>query len=210
MKAKCHQLLLTFSALLLLSCNQISAQTQISSSASNAKPEGVQHHVRLQLLVASNIITAKTDYPSALEAVVGQLKTSLPFKSYYLNATYLYEVADDSDLKVNDATYKPLENGGGLELTLLNLTIENIKLNPSGDSIHMSKFKFEVTRTMFTGMTRDEGSNAAREVFRMVPTGVDTEVSVREGVPTLVGTTSSGLSDGVLAIIVTVGRSGAR
>src|SRR5262245_5654944 len=65
-------------------------QTQnASSSPSETRQNEVTHRVQIQLLVASNITTAKTNYPSSLEAVVRQLKTSLAFKSHYLVATYL-------------------------------------------------------------------------------------------------------------------------
>ncbi len=70
------------------------------------------------MLVASNNPNAKTDYPASLEAVVKQLKSSLPFKTHRLIATYIYNVADGSALEVSDVTYAAFEPGSGLSATL--------------------------------------------------------------------------------------------
>jgi hypothetical protein len=202
---KSHRLLLliafTVSALV---CAR--AQT-LSSTTPSAKENGVAHRVQIQLLVASNIATAKTNYPASLEAVVKQLKSSLPYKTHYVVATYIYNVADKGGFEVGDVTYAPFEGGGGLAPTFFNVNLSGITLN--GDSIHISRFRFDLRKRIFITKTRGEGTTT-NDVFENAGTGITTELNVREGTPTIVGTTASALSDGVLVLVITVDHAGTR
>jgi hypothetical protein len=185
----------------------VAAQTENSTSQATAsRREDISYRTQLQLLVASNIATAKTDYPSSLEPVVKQLKSSLPFKSHYLVATYLYNVAEGSSVETNDITYAPFEQPSGLNPIFFNVVIQGIKMNPSGNSIHLSKFRFEKRQRMAVGNAPAEGT-ASRMLFDMVLNGITTELNLTEGTPTVVGTISGGLSDGVLVVVLTVNRS---
>jgi hypothetical protein len=206
----CQPLWIIIFALCLSSSHLIVAQTQNSTSiSSEAKRSDITHRVRVQLLVSSNIANAKTDYPTSLEAVVKELKSSLPFKNHYLVATYLYNVADNSAFEVSDVTYAPFEQGGGLSPTFFNLGISGIKLNANSDSVHISRFRFEARKRIFIQNAPGEGSTA-KPVFDTVGTGITTELNVSGGVPTIVGTTTSALSDGVLVLVITVNHSGVR
>ncbi len=190
---------LSFSVLVL-------AQTQNSSSSpSETRQNEITHRVQIQLLVASNIATAKTNYPSSLEAVVKQLKSSLPFKTHYLVATYLFNVADKGSFDVGDVSNAQFEPGSGLSPTYLTFGIAGIRLN--GESVHLTRLKFESRRTTVTRNSPGD-TNTAKPIFESVVTGITTELNVSEGVPTIVGTTSSALSDGVLVVVVTVNHSG--
>lgn len=185
------------------------AQTQNSTpTSSDARRNDIKHRVQVQLLVASNTANAKTDYPASLEAIVKQLKSSLVFKKHYLVATYIYNIADSGTLEVSDVTYAAFEPGSGLSPTFFNLVISGIKLNTNSESIHISRLRFEARKRIFIQNTQGEGG-AARPVSDTVMTGITTELSVNEDVPTIVGTTTSGLSDGVLVLVITVNHSGA-
>ena len=178
------------------------AQTPAQPSAT-ARRSDAEHNVQLQLLVASTPIHTKTDYPSSLETVVRQLKTSLPYKAHRVVATYLYNVADGSNLEVNDVTYAAFENGSGLAPTFFTVGMEGVKLNTGGNSVRISKFRFESRKRIFTENALLDG-NTTRPVFNTVSTGISTELNLSEGVPTIVGTTTSALSDGVLVLVLTV------
>lgn len=185
--------------------NTIVAQAQNSapSSAATAKRSDIEHRIQLQLLVASAVVNNKTDYPASLETIVRQLKTSLPFKAHKLVATYLYNVADDGNLEVNDVTYAPFETGGGLSPTFFALGIAGVKLNADGNTVHLSRFRFEERKRIFTEQAPAEG-NTTRPVFNTATMGISTELNLREGIPTIVGMTTSALSDGVLVLVLTV------
>jgi hypothetical protein len=185
------------------------AQSQTPGLTSPVAKRGeIEHRVQIQLLVASNAANAKTDYPASLEAVVKQLKSSLAFKSHRLVASYIYNVADGSDLAVSDVTYAAFELGGVATPTFLSFGVEGIKLNADDDSIHISKFRFEERKRIYIGMMQTEGSSTARPVVDSVSTGINTVLNVRAGLPTIVGTTASGFSDGVLVVVITINHSG--
>lgn len=198
--------------ILVASCSSPSAaQTQNSKPTSSEIEHGeIGYQVQLQLLIASNIATAKTDYPPSLEAVVKQLNSSLPFKHHSLVATYLYNVAEASSLEVSDVTYAAFEPGGGLAPTFLNLSISGIKLNANSDTIHLTRFRFDIRKRIFIQKGQSEGDNSARPTYDSVVTGITTEINVRPGIPTIVGTITNALSDGVLVVVLTIKRSGAR
>ena len=179
-----------------------------SSTSSDVKRSEAEYQVKLQLLIASNIVTAKTDYPPFLETIVKQLKSSLPFKSHRLYATYLFNVAENGCLKVTDVTYAPYESseGGSLDATFLELEVSGIKLNADGKSVHISKFKFGERKRIFIG-SEPGSDNQTKSITNTVGTGIETELNFRENVPKMVGTTTSALSDGVLVIILTVTRA---
>jgi hypothetical protein len=178
-----------------------------TSTSPEVKHSDVSYRVQIHFLVASNSANAKTDYPASLEAVVKQLKPSLQFKNHYLVATYLYNVADGSSFEVSDVTYQPFEQGGGISPTFFNLGITRIKSNTNSDSIHISRLRVETRKRMFMQNAQGEGSTA-KPVFETVGTGITTELNVKAGVPAIVGTTASGISDGVLVLIITVNSSG--
>lgn len=159
------------------------AQTPTSTTAA-PRENGVAHRVQIQLLVASNIVTAKTNYPASLEAVVKQLKSSLPYKTHYLVATYIYNVADKGAFEVGDVTYAPFEPASGLAPTFFNVGLSGISLN--GDSIHISRFKFDLRQRIFITKTRGEGTTT-NDVFENVGTGITTELNVAKACQPLSG-----------------------
>lgn len=199
----CRLLSLVVFALWLGCAQAIIAQAQSSGRPAAARRNEVEHTVQLQLLVASTPNHTKTEYPSPLEPIVKQLKTSLSYKAHRLIATYIYKVSDGSNLEVSDATYAPLEMNSGLAVTFLTVGISDIRLNPSGNSVHISRFRFESRKRMFTEHAIVEG-NTTRPVLNTVTTGITTELNLSAGVPTIVGTTTSGLSDGVLVLVLTI------
>jgi len=209
-RSLCRALWIFIFALCITSFDPLVAHAQNPSPTSpEAKRGDITHRVQVQLLVASNAANAKSDYTASLEAVVKQLKSSLPFKNHYLVASYLYNVADGTSLEVHDVTYAAFEHGTGLSPTFFNLTISGIKLNASGDSVHISRFRFDARKRIFMQNAQEEGG-PAKPVFESLPMGITTELNASGGVPTLVGTTSSGLSDGVLVVVITVNYPGAR
>jgi len=106
---------------------------------------------------------------------------------------------------VGDFSYAQFEPGIGLSPTYLTFGVSGIRLN--GATVHISRFKFESRRNVVTRNSPGD-ANTVRPVFETVGTGITTELNVSEGIPAIVGTTSSALSDGVLVVVVTVNYSG--
>ncbi|HEX8845691.1 MAG TPA: hypothetical protein VF791_13650 [Pyrinomonadaceae bacterium] len=181
-----------------------------ATQSSPARPEGLQHKIKLQLLVASNAVNAKTDYPPVLDAIVKELKASMPFKNHRLIATYVYNVADGGVLEVSDVTYAQFEMGGALAPKYYTFTIAGVKSTPSGEWVRVSRLRFEFRQRIFVEAARAEGSSNPIQRFENVVNGLSTELSLRDGVPAVVGTMTTGLSDGVLVLVVTADRVDSR
>ncbi len=191
--------------LLLALTSMTFAQTQSPQTTSpEGKREGIQHKVQLQFLVTSNKVNDRSEFPSALEPVVKQLKLSSGFKSHWLVATYIYSVAEGASLEVNDVTYAPFESGGGLVPKFFSFAVSDIKSNPALETLYISRLKFQMRQRIFTEKTQGEDTKSTRLVFDTGTSGISTDLTVHAGAATLVGTTTSALSDGVLALIVTV------
>jgi len=129
--------------LLLALTSMTFAQTQSPQTTSpEGKREGIQHKVQLQFLVTSNKVNDRSEFPSALEPVVKQLKLSSGFKSHWLVATYIYSVAEGASLEVSDVTYAPFESGGGLVPKFFSFAVSDIKSNPALETLYISRLKF--------------------------------------------------------------------
>lgn len=187
-----------------------SADLLSPAQTSSVRQEGVQHKVQLQLLVASNGPNLRTDVPPPLEGVVKELKATMPFKSYRLIATYVYNVADGSSLQVSDVTYAQFEPGGALAPKFYSFQLAGIKSDAGGDSVHISRLKFDFRQRIFIEAVAGQEGKPAAQRFDDVVNGISTELSLRAGVPAIVGTLTTGLSDGVLVLVVTVDKSDSR
>lgn len=190
--------------LLLALTSMTFAQTPSPQTTSpEGKREGSQHKVQLQFLVTSNRVNDRSEFPSALEPVVKQLKLASGFKYHWLVATYIYTVAEGASLEVNDVTYAPFESGGVVP-KFFSFAVSDIKSNPTLGTFYISRLKFQMRQRIFIGKTQGEVTESTRLVFDTGTSGISTDLTVHAGAATLVGTTTSALSDGVLALIVTV------
>ncbi|MFL6227998.1 MAG: hypothetical protein ACJ741_04370 [Pyrinomonadaceae bacterium] len=192
-------------ALCLSSSDQIVAQTQSPRPTSVEAEHGdITYRVQVQFLVASNLADPKTrtDYPTSLEAVVKELKSLLPYRKHYLVATYFYNVAESSALEVHDVTYAAFEGEGALHPMLFDLGISGIKLNTNNNFLRVPKFRFEARQRIAMGATPP--------LVETVGTGITTELNLRDGVPTIVGTITNALSNAVVVLVVTVDHVGVR
>jgi uncharacterized protein with LGFP repeats len=77
------------------------ATAEVATTAALAKSVEVNHEVQLYLLVASNKADGKSNVPQALDAIIKQLKSSLPFADYRLTTTFFNRVRDKGNLRVS-------------------------------------------------------------------------------------------------------------
>jgi hypothetical protein len=147
---------------------------------------------RMHVLIASNLAGGANQYPADLRDAVGQLQTTLNFKSYYLLTSIIQRAKDRPDYAPNiingegDAQLSlPGENGPreysykyqASSLTL-NTTSEGVT------SIQLGSFRFRL----------DGGDAGGRAV-------ISSDVGVRDGEKVIVGT--AGLKDKSLILVLT-------
>jgi hypothetical protein len=147
---------------------------------------------RMHVLIATNAASSANQYPADLRDAVGQLQTTLNFKSYYLLTSIIQRAKDRADFAPN------IIHGEGI--AQLSLPGENaprdfsyhfqansltLNTNSSGTTtVQLGNFRFRL----------DGGDAGGRAV-------VSSDVGVRDGEKVIVGT--AGLKDKALILVLT-------
>lgn len=201
----------------LASINIVSAQGQepAATKTEDRQREQINHEVQLYLLVGSDATGERSNVPQALDGAVRQLKEALPFSSYRLATTFFMRVRDGGSLELTGV------GGFPIALTPLNsstpafiqLSISRILLARGAVDqpfIQIERFRFGLKVPVQTGSAHSEGSTANAPIIQYQDTGISTELSVREGVPTVVGTLAASQPHEAYVLVLTVKRTSPR
>lgn len=166
--------------------------------------------VQLHILVASKTSGGDEEkLPASLDAVVKQLKTSFTFKSYRLATTLLNRVKNGGRLSVRwsgnpllGQQPAPGSAPGSNDFNIMGVKLE--KDDAGRDVVQLGSFTFSARVTVPLPAVASVGApNVQSE-----QTGITTDLSVREGEPTIVGTLNVGPSGDALILVVTAKRPG--
>jgi hypothetical protein len=203
-------------ALCLLIANLTTAFAQEENSrapgvASQAKRDAINYDVQLSLLVAGNDVGERSNVPPSMDGAIKQLKAALPFANYRLAATFLNRVKDGGSLEVKGVGGPLITASTNLSTpTFYEFSLYQVKADtdPSGQPfIRIPKFRFGIRMPIVTGPSHAEGVNAGFPAINYEPVGLTTEMSLREGMPTLVGTLTTARPDELLVLMVSVKRT---
>ncbi|HEV7857642.1 MAG TPA: hypothetical protein VGO91_03260 [Pyrinomonadaceae bacterium] len=169
--------------------------------------EEVNYDVQIYLMVGSNESGEKANLPQNLGPFVSKLRASLPFNNYRVAATFLNRVKNGGSLQVNGVAgslfpSSPVPSSPTFyEFTLNDITVD---ASAAGQQlVQINKFKFTMRVPLATSSVPGP-NNTSVPVINYEPTGINTRVSIGEGVPTLVGTMTTGRSDESYIVVVTV------
>jgi hypothetical protein len=187
--------------------------TEVATTAATAKTVEVNHEVQLYLLVASNKADGKSNVPQALDPIIKQLKSSLPFADYRLTTTFFNRVRDKGNLRVSGIVGGSIFTApASAAPTFYQLTLTNVKLvtDAGGQQfVQISRFEFGQRVPVQTSATRNE-SGAGFPVINYEQIGIATEVSLREAVPTIIGIMPTGQPDESFILVASVKRVASR
>lgn len=189
---------------------QVFAQSSATVTQSEKQEDETNLDTQLYLLVATNQEVADTKLPAALEPLVKQLRPSLPFKNYRLAATLINRVKNNGRLNLKWI-------GGPLGVSTepsINPSFNEFKVNTvkvsthaSGQSVvRMEGFGFGARIPIQTGPVAST-SPASPAVFNYESTGLNTDISMREGEPVVVGTLHVGPSGDAIILVMSAKRS---
>lgn len=212
---------LSLLVLCLIASSAASVKAQEGNPSRPAQPvrrDDINYDVQLYLLVASNEAGERAagsgGIPQSLESTVRQLRTTLPFTNYRLATTFLNRVKDNGtiELKGVASTLMPSPIGPTsptfYEFRLAQLKAET---DPEGQPfLRTHSFRFGLRMPVVTGTTRVEGSDVGSPIIQYEPVGVNTELSLREGVPTVVGTMTTSRPNESLVLLLSVRRNPSR
>lgn len=171
--------------------------------------------VQLHLIVARKTSEGEDEkLPASLDAVIKQLKTTFSFKSYRLATTLLNRVKNGGRLSLRWVGSPLLASAAATASTpgFNEFNVQGVKLmqDENGrDVVQMSNFNFGTRIPIVTSSVATTTGNSA-PVIHYENTGITTDISMREGEPTIVGTLNVGPSGDALIIVVTARRPASR
>jgi hypothetical protein len=193
--------------------NSTAAVAKGSSEASqnNSKDDDTNLDTQLYLLVATNQAGDDTKLPAALDQVMRQLRASLPFKNYRLAATLINRVKNDGRLSLKWIGGPLIVSTAASTLTpsFNEFRVNTVKLvtDAAGQQVvRMEGFGFGARIPIQTA-TAVASSGPMAPIINYENTGLNTDISMREGEAVIVGTLNVGPSGDAIILVVSAGRT---
>ena len=166
---------------------------------------------QLYLLVATNKDIDDGKLPAGLESVVKQLRASLPFKNYRLAATLINRVKNEGRLNLQWVGGPLLASAATTSSTpsFNEFHINLVRLLRGADGrefVRMDGFRFGTKIPIQTGTALASNAPTA-PIINYEPTGLNTDISMLEGEPVVVGTLNVGPSGDAIILVMSARRS---
>jgi hypothetical protein len=187
--------------------------SQASGKARGDDTTGLE--VQLYLLVGTKSpVGDEEKLPASLDSIVKQLRSTFTFKNYRLAATLLNRVKNGGRL-ILSWTGGPLLASSAATIATPGINefrVGNVKLiqdETGHDAVQMLDFNFGARIPIqVSSVVASNGSSVP--TIQYEKTGITTDLTVREGEPTIVGTLNIGPSGDALIIVVTAKRPAPR
>jgi hypothetical protein len=190
---------------------QVYAQTS-AAAAENAKQEDETNlDTQLYLLVATNQDVDDAKLPAALDPVIKQLRASLPFKNYRLAATLINRVKNDGRLNLKWIGGPMIVSAAATATTpsFNEFHVNTVRLVSNGNGqaiVRMEGFGFGARIPIQSG-TAIASNGPAAAIINYEPTGLNTDISMRDGEPVIVGTLNVGPSGDAIILVLSARRT---
>lgn len=207
---KCLGSILT--VLLVVFCISVVTNTASAQSTDRQADAGVDLETQLYLLVGTDQAAGDQKLPSVLDPVVKQLRTSLPFKNYQLAATLINRVKNNGRLNLRWVGGPMLSTAAATANTpsFNDFRINNVsmKTNEKGDVIiQMDGFAFGARVPIILSSQVASAGPPPRPVINYENTGLNTDISIKEGQPAVVGTVNLGPSGEAIILVISAHRA---
>lgn len=210
----------TLFAGLVINTQEANAQTPPAASTQLAavqvqteqKDDETNLDTQLYMLIATNQDVDDMKLPAALDSVVKQLRGSLPFKNYRLAATLINRVKNEGRLNlkwIGGPLFATASTVSGGTPSFNEFSVNSVRLvrdNTGREFIRMDQFRFGARVPIQTSQTV-ASTGAAFSVINYEPTGLGTDISIREGEPAIVGTLNVGPSGDAIILVMTARRT---
>jgi hypothetical protein len=175
------------------------------------KNDEINLDTQLYLLIATNQEVDDAKLPPNLEGVVKQLRASLPFKNYRLAATLINRVKNDGRLNLQWVGGPLLASAAASAQTpsFNEFKVANVRLMTDANGrevVRMDGFRFGARIPIQTG-TAIASNGPAAPIINYENTGLNTDISMHEGEPVIVGTLNVGPSGDAIILVMTARRS---
>jgi hypothetical protein len=193
---------------LFLLCGSLNVQAQTTQTETNDDETNLE--TQLFLVVGTNQDVVDAKIPATLDPVIKQLRATLPFKNYRLAATLINRVKNDGRLSLSWIG-GPLASTTGPTNTpsFSQFNVRQVKLGRNSDGqqvVQMSGFNFGARIPIqVSGAIAANGAVAPN--FNYENTGLQTDISMREAEPVIVGTLNVGPSGDAIILVVSAKRT---
>jgi hypothetical protein len=186
-----------------------------NSPQTDTKEDETNLDTQLYLIVATNQEVADTKLPSSLDAVIKQLRAALPFKNYRLAATLINRVKNEGRLELSwvgaplVSSLSGSASASAMNPSFSQFRVRQVKLvrNAEGQPmVQLAGFNFG-TRIPIQTSGAIAANGAVAPVINYEPTGLSTDISLREGEPVVVGTLNVGPSGDAIILVVSAKRT---
>ena len=200
--------LMLLGVLLMVSTPHIASAQDTSQDAASKDETNLE--TQLYLIVGTNQDVAEPKLPPSLDAVVKQLRSSLPFKNYRLAATLINRVKNEGRLNLRWLG-GPFATAASSAVTpsFSEFNVRTVKLVQTSQNqsvVQLNGFSFQARIPIQTGIAVASNGPAAA-VINYENTGLNTDISMREGEPVVVGTLNIGPSGDAIILVVAAKRT---
>jgi hypothetical protein len=166
---------------------------------------------QLYLIVGTNQEVTDARVPKALEPVISQMRASLPFKNYKISATLINRVKNKGRLNLKWIGGPLLGSAADTARTpsFNEFRVNQVELSTDAEGrqvVRMEGFGFGARIPIQSGTTV-ASSGPAAPIINYEQTGLNTDISFREGEPVIVGTLNVGPSGDAIILVMSVKRS---
>ena len=188
------------------------AQGSDQTPQRETKNDEINLDTQLYLLIATNQEVDDSKLPNTLGPVVKQLRDTLPFKNYRLAATLINRVKNDGRLNLQWVS-GPLLPSAASSITTpsfneFKVNTVRLAVDSSGrDVVRMDGFRFGARIPIQTGFTAVASSGPPTPIINYENTGLNTDISMHEGEPVVVGTLNLGPSGDAIILVISARRS---
>jgi len=193
---------------LLLLCGSLNVEAQTTQT--ETRDDETNLDTQLFLIVGTNQEVVEAKIPATLDPVIKQLRATLPFKNYRLAATLINRVKNEGRLSLSWIG-GPLASTTGPTNTpsFSQFNVRQVKLGRNSEGqqvVQMSGFNFGARIPIqVSGAIAANGAVAPN--FNYENTGLQTDISMREAEPVIVGTLNVGPSGDAIILIVAAKRT---
>jgi hypothetical protein len=204
--------LIALCAALCLTVVSINVHAQAATPAQATSDEDeINLDTQLYLIVGTNQDVADAKLPASLDPVIKQLRASMPFKNYRLEATLMNRVKNGGRLDVKwlggrfeaspSAEAETKSSNNHLQIRLVKL----FQSTEGQQKVQMQGFNF-IARVPVP-VTSVATTGAMFPTFNYETTSLATDISMTESTPVIVGTLNVNPSGDAIILVVTAQRT---
>lgn len=198
-------------SILAANSQQVLAQSSDQASQTERKDDETNLDTQLYLLIATNQTVDDAKLPAALDPVMKQLRAALPFKNYRLAATLINRVNNGGSLNLKWVGGPLLATGAVSASTpsFNEFRVNRVRISRDAEGqqvVRMEGFGFGARIPIQTASAVASNAPAA-PIFNYEPTGLNTDISMREGEPVVVGTLNVGPSGDAIILVMSARRT---